>query len=71
MIDNNKYIIGITAKDHSFKLSQFAYDTTLVLDGSKESLLAAFNTLIILGNIAGLKLNTEKTNLMWLRKKKQ
>ena len=69
MIDNNKYIKGITVKDHSFNISQFADDTTLVLDGSKESLLAALNTLEIFGNISGLKLNVEKTKLVWLGKK--
>ena len=45
MIDNNKDIKGITVQDHSFKISQFADDTTLVLDGSKKSLLANLNTL--------------------------
>ena len=70
MIVNNKKVRGITVNEHSFKISQFADDTTLILDGSKESLLAAMNTLEIFGNISGLKLNTEKTKLVWLGKKR-
>ena len=69
MIVNSKKVRGITVNKHSFKISQFADDTTLILDGSKESLLAAMNTLEIFGNILGLKLNTEKTKLVWLGKK--
>ena len=69
MIVNNKKVRGITFNKHSFKISQFADDTSLILDGSKESLLAAMNTLEIFGNISGLKLNTQKTNLVWLGKK--
>ena len=70
MIVNNKKVRGITVNEHSFKISQFADDTTLILDGSKESLLAAMNTLEIFGNISGLKLNTEKTKLVWLGEKR-
>ena len=69
MIVNNKKVRGIAVNKHSFKISEFADDTTLILDGSKESLLAAKNTLEIFGNISGLKLNTEKTKLVWLGKK--
>ena len=70
MIVNNKKVRCITVNEHSLKISQFANDTTLILDGSKESLLAAMNTLEIFGNISGLKLNTEKTKLVWLGKKR-
>ena len=70
MIVNDKEIRGITVNKHTFKISQFADDTTLILDGSKRSLLAAMNTLEIFGSISGLKLNTEKTKLVWLGKKR-
>ena len=44
-----------------FKLMQFADDTTLILDGSVNSLQAALNILELFGDISGLKINTEKT----------
>ena len=48
----------------------FADDTTLILDGSKTSLLAALNLLEIHGyNISGLKVNMDKTKLDWIGKK--
>ena len=49
---------------------QFADDTTLFLDGSKDSLVAALNTLKIFGSLSGLKVNTEKTKIIWLGRKK-
>ena len=48
MIKFNKDITDITIKNHAFKLTQFADDTTLFLDGSTISLQAALNTLEIL-----------------------
>ena len=38
MIKNNKKIRGITVNDTEFKISQFADDTSVFLDGSDESL---------------------------------
>ena len=46
------------------KLSQFADDTTTLLDGSEKSLQATLNTLEIYGNLSGVKINTEKTKLI-------
>ena len=51
-------------------MTQFADDTTLFLDGSKDSLVAALNMLEIFGSLSGLKVNTEKTKLIWLGRKK-
>ena len=50
--------------------SQFANDTTLILDGNKQSLLAALYVLDIFGSVYGLKINTDKTNLVWIGKKR-
>ena len=49
-------------------MTQFADDTTF-LDGSKDSLVAAFNTLEIFGSLSRLKVNTEKTKIIWLGRK--
>ena len=52
------------------KITQFADDTTLVLDGSQSSLKAALNTLEIFGSYSGLKMNTNKTKVIWIGRKK-
>ena len=51
-------------------MSQYADDTTLILDGSRQSFLAALNTLETYGAISGLLVNTEKTQIVWIRKKR-
>ena len=50
--------------------TQFADDTTLILDGCQHSLQSALNTLEIFGNISGLKMNKEKTKVIWIGRKK-
>ena len=45
-------------------------DTTLILNGSQHSLQSALNTLKIYGNISGLKMNKEKTKVIWIGWKK-
>ena len=54
---------------NELKISQFADDTTLILDGSKSTLLAALNVLEVFGNMSGLKVNMDKTKLVWIGKK--
>ena len=51
-------------------MTQFADDTTLILDGTTNSLGAALNILEIFGSISGIKVNTEKTQIVWIGKKK-
>ena len=69
MIKFNKDIKGITIESHEFKLTQFADDTTLFLNGSIASLQPALNTLEIFGNFSGLKMNKEKTKMIWIGRK--
>ena len=61
---------GISINNLEFKITQYADDTTLFLDGSHSSLQAALNILEIFGSISGLKVNTDKTKLIWIGKKK-
>ena len=61
---------GIYVNGIEHKITQFADDTTLILDGSKESLIAALNVLEVFGSISGLQINTEKTKLIWIGKKR-
>ena len=70
MIETNENIRGIKMDNYEIKMTQFADDTTLILDGSCSSLQAALNTLEIFGNYSGLKINTEKTQIVWIGKKR-
>ena len=63
LIKSNNDIKGIKIKKKEFKISQFADDTTLLLDGSQGSLQAALNTLETYGSYSGLKMNKEKQKL--------
>ena len=70
MIEHNPNIKGITVGQDELKLSQFADDTTILLDGTTKSLQATLNVLEIYGNLSGLKINKEKTKLIWIGSKK-
>ena len=60
LVDMNPNIKGIDIGTQNFRITQFADDTTLVLDGSRCSLQAASNVLEIFGSYSGLRMNTEK-----------
>ena len=70
MITFNKNIKGITIDGIEYKLSQFADDTTTILDGTQASLQAALNTLEVFGTYSGLKINKDKTKIIWIGNKK-
>ena len=59
---------GIYVNGIEHKIMQFANGTTLILDGSKDSLIAALNVLESFGSISGRWINTEKTKLIWIGK---
>ena len=61
-----KEIRGITAKDKEIKLSQYADDTTLILDGSEESLVESLKIIDYFGNISALRLHSRKTEALWI-----
>ena len=52
------------------KISQFADDTTLILNGSRASFGAALDTLAFYAKISGLKINDSKTKIIWIGSKK-
>ena len=60
MVMHNKNVKGILFNNTEIKMSQYADNTTLVLDGSGQSLRAALNTLEVYGAISGLLVNTDK-----------
>ena len=59
-IRKNTSIKGIFLNNREIKLSQYADDTTLILDGTKESLIASLKTLDDFNEVSGLKLNDKK-----------
>ena len=70
LITLNPHIVGILIDGMEFKLTQFADDTTLMLDGSQHSLQAALNILEIFGNMSGLPMNKDKTKTIWIGRKR-
>lgn len=69
-IRKNKAIKGIVINDVECKISQFADDTTVFLDGSDESLNQTLEELENFAKISGLKINFEKTQLVWIGRKR-
>ena len=70
LIRNNKAIKGIKMETTSFVISQYADDTTLILDGSKKSLENCLKVLKLYGDISGLCINMDKTKLIWIGSEK-
>ena len=70
MILKNPDIVGIIIGENEFKLVQFADVTTLIFDGTLHSLQSALNTLEIFGTLSGLRMNKDKTKLIWIGRKK-
>ena len=66
----NPNIKGITLNDTEFLISQYADDTSLFLDGSEKSLAEALDTIQKFGICSGLKMNIEKTNIIWIGSKR-
>ena len=69
MLKYNQSVRGIKAGSTEFKQTQFTDDTTMILYGTRNSLVAASDMLEIFGSMSGLKVNTDKTKLIWISKK--
>lgn len=69
-IRNNEKINGISITEVEHKLSQFADDTSLILDGKEESLNEALSELDWFANISGLNINFSKTQVIWIGSEK-
>ena len=66
----NKNIKGIKIELKEFKISQFADDTTVILDGSDDTLNHTLEELEKFSKISGLKINYDKTQIVWIGSKK-
>ena len=69
-IRKDNLVKGITVDSTECKLSQYADDTTLILDGTQESLERSFVILEKFGEVSGLRVNCEKTEALWIGSKK-
>ena len=67
---NNRNIVGFRCQDVENKLTQFADDTSLFLDGTKKSLRATIKTLDYFDQASGLKMNVSKTKASWIGSKR-
>lgn len=66
MVRQNSDIKGLTINGTEYKLSQYADDTQLILDGTEKSLKAALNSLKQFYVMSGLKINVDKTRALWI-----
>ena len=69
-IRRDKEIKGIKILKTECKITQYADDTTLFLDGSNLSFKASLLTFEKFGKISGLKMNNSKTEALWIGKSK-
>ena len=70
MILYSKDVHSIFIGTQTLKFTQFADDTTLILESTKGSLQAALNILELFGNLSGLKMNADKTKLISIGSKR-
>lgn len=69
-IKNNKNITGIKVNNTQYLISQYADDTSIILDGSEKSLRATMKEIDDYYKLSGLKINQEKTQIVWIGSKK-
>ena len=62
LIRKNKNTKGIIIHENEYKISQYADDTSLYLDGTKKSSQNTKLTLKFYAKLSGLYINVEKTN---------
>ena len=63
---NDTRIQGIKVLETECKISQYADDTTFILDGSQSSFSRSLYLLDTFAPISGLKVNYEKTDALWI-----
>lgn len=65
-IKNNRDIKGIVIHGIEYKLSQYADDTCLVLDGSSKFTDGILRVWDYFADLSGLKINYTKTKIVWI-----
>lgn len=69
-IKNNRSIKGILINNTEYLMSQYADDTSIILDGSEVSLRETLKELDEFYKLSGLKINRDKTQIVWIGSKK-
>ena len=71
-IRKDNEVKAITVGSTECQLSQYADDTTLILDGTQKSLERSFKFAALenFGEVSGLRVNCEKTEALWIGSKK-
>ena len=65
MVRQNKDIKGYFVFDKEVKISQYADDTSLFLDGSEKSFENCIKTIMEYAKYSGLAMNFDKTKIVW------
>ena len=68
-INNDPDINGVKINDSEFLLSQYADDSSLLLDGNEKSLSQSLSIFDKFSQCAGLKVNLDKTEAIWIGSK--
>ena len=63
-VRSNVSIKVVSLSNNENKISQYADDTTLILNGSEEALFSALNVLDDFSKVSGLRLNDKKTEAL-------
>ena len=66
MIRQNRKICGLTFNQTEIKISSYADDTIMMLDGSSQSLRECMQCVNIFQEASGLHLNRNKTQAVWI-----
>lgn len=69
LIRNNGNILGVKIGNVEYLISQYADDTTLILDGSTKSLVNCLKVLKFYADASGLYINLDKTKVVWIGSK--
>ena len=69
MLRNNINNKGIVINNKEMKISQYADDTQILLDGTERSLRESLQVLSKFYKLSGLKINEEKTRAIWIAAK--
>ena len=69
-VRNDPKVCGLQVFDTECKISQYADDTTFILDGSKSSFSRSLYLLDTFASISGLKVNYDKTEALWIGSRK-
>lgn len=70
LIRNNKDIKGIKIGNTELLISQYADDTSIILDGTQKSLESCMNVLQFYAEASGLYINMDKTKVVWIGSEK-